>query len=1210
MRKIFTTLKSVVAAVVIASMALAVSCSYDDTAIKKDINQIKNDLAALTERVAALEEDLQQQIPTLEELLDGKLVIVNVSNDANGNTVLELSNGEKITVLGECKYVPCDHECEPCTCDTLQYRVVDGVLEVSADGQNWVAINGASADQVIANVVLNEDGTVTITLANGEEFTVVKAELIECEATRAQVYVAPGETKSIKFTINDAVSDINIMNQPLGWTASIEVAPAEETEDNVDPGMGILAAGGADFLLNITGPTADFVSAGFAQKEGYVSVHFNSANGGCKVAKVAVNLAELSLSVDASGVITLTNSVAKTAGFDEMGEPMYDFADFFIGIVDADDYATYGDKVFIDSFDDWTYEYTANVASTQRTTGFQNIVDLQWYEAGSCEKEVYTLTVDQLASAFWPKYEYEMGKEYIIFVTTETEMASYVEQPILTNAVKASYKRVFVEANLNKETTTWNDATVDFTLAGYNYYIVGWLPVADLQQFIEYGMAADIDSALVFYLKNGGNLMGAGAVVADMTGTYKLSELAALSMTGWAPMLNADTEYLFFVYPMNAETEMDFYTHQVVEENIRNYGSFRTKALVQGEFDAAAQFELVSHEEKTIEVNATFGEDVVSVAYNWYEASFSDPEEAAYAILNDVYYTEFVTFAEGEHAIAASKFEYYGLPDPVYLGILAINANGEYVYVEQSFSRTGEEPEEPTVQELTLVRGKQTGSLNDANIQLYTEDSSYCLVLNMYGIVTAERYIPAGTYSFGYSYGNVYCGTYSYLYDFSTSTKTLLFDQGAGSAEVSEVDGKYRIVVDAMCNEGAVNLKATFEGTIENLIVPSEYVAPVQIEFAPVRAEYDNKMELYEYNEGDAEYAFWLYDENNNYLEVICKFGPHTNWDYVYEASYVAVDGTKMEFATVQTQAPSNYNCTSAAEKYFAVKASMVDNSYIEVYSVLPAVEVNYLGEGSTYAPGSENPGVGGGDEPEQPEQPEVPGDVTELTITSHAFGYTGSMETEVIFMESVERQHIIDFRMTDITAGTYNSDDNGIIIGYSKFMYGSADYGGGVQMSSANATIVDNGDTTFTFDVNFVAEGAAYHFTYTTPAQEVNEDVTTVELVSKGAGEQIGSFAYGCLLSDAEGNNQVKIAVDQYYSWDSATDFPKANDYATWQSSPSYITQGSHFSFVNKTLKVNGVTYANDAVSNAKLTVVEATSITIEFTVDGEDYKFVYSAF
>jgi hypothetical protein len=363
--------------------------------------------------------------------------------------------------------------------------------------------------------------------------------------------------------------------------------------------------------------------------------------------------------------------------------------------------------------------------------------------------------------------------------------------------------------------------------------------------------------------------------------------------------------------------------------------------------------------------------------------------------------------------------------------------------------------------------------------------------------------------------------------------------------------------------------------------------------------------DLYEYNGGDAEYAFWLYDENNNYLEVVCKFGPHTGWDYEYSAKYVGTDGEKV-FASIQTQAPSNYNCSSDAERYFSVKASMVDNSYIMFYDVLPAVAVNYFGEGSNYAPGSENQG---GETPEQPEQPEQPTETTELTITSHGFGFTGSMETEVIFMEATPGvQHIIDFRMNGIEAGSYTGTDGSIILGYSLYMAGSSDYDGGVELSSADATIAANADGSFTFDVNFVAAGAAYHFTYTTPAEEVEESGNTVEMVSKSAGEQIGSYAYGCLLSDAEGNNQVKIAVDQYYSWDSAIDFPKANDYATWQSSPSYITQGSHFSFVNKTVKVNGVTYANDAISNAKLTVVEATSITVEFTVDGEDYKFVYT--
>ena len=1089
MRKIFTTLKSVVAVALVAAMTLSVSCSYDDTGIKKEIENVKADLAALAERVSNLEKNLQHEVPTLEDLLNGKLVIVNVSTDAEGNKVLELSNGEKITVIGECKYEPCDHvcppcdhECEPCDCNPLQYRVVDGVLEVSADGQNWIAVNGVSADQVVANVVINEDGTATITLANGEEFTVVKAELIECEATRSQVFVAPGETKSIKFTINDAVSDVNVMNQPLGWTASIEVAPAVEDEDNVDPGMGILAAGGADFLLNITGPSADFVNAGYAQKEGFVAVHFNSANGGCKVAKVAVNLAELGISVDASGNITITNSVAKSAGFDEMGEPLYDFADFFVGIVDAADYATYGDKVFVDTFDDYTYEYTANVASTQRTTGFQNIVDLQWYEAGACEKEVYTLTVDQLAGAFWPKYQYEMGKEYIIFVTTESEMASFVEQPVLTNAAKASYKRVFVEANLNKETTTWNDATVDFTLAGYNYYIVGWLPVADLEQFIQNGMAADIDSALVFYLKNGGNLMSAGAVVSDLQGTYKLSELAALSMTQWAPMLNADTEYLFFVYPMNAETEMEFYTHQVVEENIRNYGSFRTKALVQGEFDAAAQFELVAHEEKTIEVNATFGDAVVSVAYNWYESSFMDPEEAATAILGDLYHTEFVTFGEAEHAVAATKFEYYGLPDPVYLGVLAINANGEYVYVEKSFSRNegGEEPEPEPEPEVLVMDSIARANFKNSKLQFFHQVDGanvYCAGFYNYDVVDTDKmFIPEGEYVVGY---NFYAYGYSDVYDYVAKGYNYTFDEG-GVMKVSEVNGAYHIEFSGTLNDGTVVLDFVYDGLIENLILPSEYVAPAAFDFTPVRAEYDNKMELYEYNGGDAEYAFWLYDEANNYIEVVCKFGPHTDWNYQYSAAKV-VDGVRTEATEIATQAPSDYNC-EAGQKYFVINATFADSSVIKLALQLSAVEVNYFGEGSTYAPGSDNQGGNeGGDE--GGEEGGNDEDIVVVDIQNVTVGYDQPGEKEVQFWFSSTGAHVIDFKGMDnctpgqpLVAGTYSSAAYTIDDSYCIFDYGTTNG----SMTDIVCIVTDNADGTQTYDAKFTHAGVRYGFVVT----------------------------------------------------------------------------------------------------------------------------------
>ena len=1436
MRKIFTTLKSVVAVALIAAMTLAASCSYDDSAIKERVSNVEKDLAALTERVAALEKKLQSEVDALKALIDGQVVVVDVVTDAEGNQTIKLSDGKEITVLAP---VECTHECTPCDCDPLQYRVIDGVLEVSADGDSWVAVNGVAAECVVANIVISEDGnSATITLANGEEFTVVKAELIEFEQTRSQVYVIAGLTKEVPFSINDAVVDINVMNQPFGWSATVEEAVAEE-ENGGNAGIMPLAAGGKNYVLKINGPSQELVNAGYAAKEGVVSVHFNTAAGACKVANVAVNLAEITMTVDADGNLRIVNTMAYEQE-NYWGEKFVDFADFFIGIMPKSLYDEHGADALLNDFQDWDY---TTAAVTQRSTGLWNVADLQTYEEGVYEEEIIEIHVDRLAQAFYPTYNFEIGSEYVIFISLESELKNYYEIPVLDNAIMVNYKKVLVSAEYVADSATWNDATFNFSLAGYDNYLIGWMPVAEANDYINNGMAASIEELLPLYI-NGYGLMSSGAILA---GSYidqdiKLSELAELSLMGWAPEVAADTEYHFYVYPFNATTEMEFYQHTLVAENLRYIGTFSTAALVAGDFAVDATYEVVEHVEDNIEVNVTVAEGLDTIVYTWFEQSYSDPEEAVYFVLNDVY-AEKVT----ETSFTASKYGYYGLPNPIYLAIVAINAEGQYVYVEKQFEYIEPEPvalvsfeykgrhlnlddnpetsggdhvyiataadgtvytiglyytyadENGVIAEgeydycanyfdamysywngfvivadeyysgsslivdaetitlkvkgvgkyvydrtaqgggdeqgivLTMsevdaangygdmmiylsnedvlvalnfykcttsnflpegtyeVRGGDgaiytadysyitfsdgtSGSLwggsvtvsevdgkyrfdldvtyGDANtpfqavyegavdglilpseyvapepetivvspisrakyanntyLQLWSEDGRYCAVYYLYGIVDSNKgYLPAGEYTIGTDYPGIYAYGYSKLYDYEAGAYTHQFDAG-GVMKVSEVDGAYHIEFNGTLNEGTASMEYVFDGAIENLILPSEYVEPVALEFTPVRAEYDFTYDLYEYNGGDSEYAYWLYDANNNYIEVICHYNPNTGWDYVFEGKLV-VNGETYQLTKISTQQPSNYNCAEG-EKYFAIGEAKFSNNTVYSYTgQLPAVEVNYLGEGSNYAPGSENQGGNEGGN-EGGDEPVVPGETTELTITSHGFGYTGSMETEVIFMEATPGvQHIIDFRMTGIEAGSYTDADGSIIIGYSLYMAGSSDYNGGVALSSANATIVDNGDTTFTFDVNFVADGAAYHFTYTTPAQEVTEDVTTVQLVSKSAGEQIGSYAYGCLLSDAEGNNQVKIAVDQFYSWDSATDFPKANDYATWQSSPSFITQGSHFSFVNKTLKVNGVTYANDEVSNAKLTVVEATSITIEFTVGGADYKFVYSAF
>ncbi|MBR4028454.1 MAG: hypothetical protein IKJ08_02575 [Alistipes sp.] len=733
MRKIFTTLKSVIAIAVIASMTLAASCSYDDSAINKRVDKVEKDLTALVERVEKLEESLQQQAPTLEELLGNKAVIVEVTTNEAGDTVIKLSNGKEITVLAPA--------------DSLQYRVVDGVLEVSADGQNWIVVNGVTGDQVVADVVISEDGkTATVILADGQEFVVGVAELIEFEGARDQVYVIAGASKEIAFAINDAVAEINIMNQPFGWSAEVEAL--DETR----------AVGGKNFVLKINGPAQELVAAGYAAKEGVVSVHFNTEAGACKVAKVNVNLAEITLDVDAKGNITLTNSVAVEYA-DPMGRAYFDFADFYIGIVPADVYAQYGDKSFTDNWDDMMWDYTANVASTQRTSGFGNKVDLQQYEEGVCEKESYTFTVDQLAQCFYPAYTLEYGKEYIIFATLDGEMVGYQVHPVLKSAVKETYNRVLVQASYVADSATWNNATFNFALAGFQYYLVGWVPTATVDEFIASGRVANVEEFVPFYIQ-GNSLMSSGAL---LSGNYSnqqiaLADLATYSMVGWAPALSAGTEYVFYIYAFNAANEMELYQHTVVADNVFIFDNFTTAELVAGEFDAAAVAEVVEHSEKNITVNVAFSEDVVTVAYNWFNAPFADAEEAAAAILADEFYTTYVTFDEYTTYVEAYKYEYYGLPDPIYLAMLAINADGQYVYVEKEFKL----PEPEPAPEVAVTSFEYLGRYYDIDDDASTSGGDFVYVVK--GEDGTEYKI--GLYwAYAEADGTIKPGTYNYCFN-------------------------------------------------------------------------------------------------------------------------------------------------------------------------------------------------------------------------------------------------------------------------------------------------------------------------------------------------------------------------------------------------------------------------------------------------------------
>ena len=1331
MRKIFTTLKSVVAATVIAAMALATSCSYDDTAIKKDVEQIKTDLAALTERVAALENELGEQVASLTELINGKVVVTDVETEGDTITVTlsdgssftidnskstavkgddytigayaeggvyywavfkngEFQNfleveGQKVAVFAE----GCDCEettpAEGCACDLKMEVREDGYLYVSIDGGvNWesteLPAQQVSGACVFTGVEVNGD-VVTFTLADGSTFDIQKAELVEFEAAKSAIYVKTGETKSIAFAINDAVEDINVMNQPLGWKASVE-APTR-------------AVGGMDYVLNITGPAKDFLQ--YAEKSGKISIHFNTAAGACKVMNIDVELAAIDLQVDKAGNITITTTVVdeydKTDWYGET-EHIVEFNNFYLAIFDLDQYnAINGDleQVYNSSWG----EFKIPAAAGYINNIFSNIGDNPYegakYVDGVNEKWTINATVESVLKNldWYGQLPYEGNSFMVCVIPTDINANG---APVWAETIAVPFKQLSISIVENVDNRAFNNAYFDVTLRGAAAYYLYPVAKADIEEYIELGYA-DSDkgyfwSSLESYLQYPDwNSFGFKIESDVVEENIALSDLLAYTRDYYYFETKPATEYVMCLF-VEEEGRTDYSI-----EDIRLY-EFATADLVDAEPAFEVSYEMADDWSLyTIGVDLTVPESIVTVYSRWYDEELP-AEDLQADLIDNGYAREPGDFEESGHTYylgtncdAPATTKYLGLllidaqgkstvlslpfaskelemndvdfsiesvaftPEAVTVTLAGLDGlevkNYKYYFIGvnggSSYQKTKEECQDIAYSNNYLYKSTEAHPIiitSTADYKYSFSDGTYKLAVGVefadgsfskcvYGEYTYEQpaeelvsvaaryqesdpnwlavdltkdngdvinttfgngganYLEEGLWDFnryysdGFALGNTYVNGTTWV--------------GNITVLVAYVDGKYDLTVNSSVG------KYHYNGAIEGLVVPGaeepepeEPAEPALVEFTSVAvAAVDSNLNYHNLTftdgtytaiiklctRGTAEYCAGLYDQNGSFGDA----------NTLYIGGY-ATDNTwnGAECWPVTMEVIDNGDGTATFNLDYAEYPSAVEHhgTYTGVLEGLTLVER------------------------EEPEQPEG---VITYEIINVTTGYDQPGEKEMQFWYSATNAHVIDFKGMDnctpgqpLKAGYYSSAEGTIDEGYSIFDYGTTN---GV-MSSVECTVTDNGNGSLTYDAKFVYNGQEYAFVYTSPAQEVEESGNTVELTSKSAGEQIGSYAFGCLLSDAEGNNQVKIAVDQYYSWDAATDFPKANAYATWQSSPSYISQGSHFSFVNKTLKVNGVTYANDAISNAKLTVVEATSITVEFTVDGEDYKFVYNAF
>lgn len=131
MRNIFRNIKSIVASLAMVAMlaSSAVSCQYDDTALWNEIEQIKKELAQLREQ-------LEVELYSLNELVNGLVTVKEVKQQQDGSKSVILSDGTKITIYPESDKVPAN---------LITTTKVDGIL-------CWAYYDGlGNAQAVIVN---------------------------------------------------------------------------------------------------------------------------------------------------------------------------------------------------------------------------------------------------------------------------------------------------------------------------------------------------------------------------------------------------------------------------------------------------------------------------------------------------------------------------------------------------------------------------------------------------------------------------------------------------------------------------------------------------------------------------------------------------------------------------------------------------------------------------------------------------------------------------------------------------------------------------------------------------------------------------------------------------------------------------------------------------------------------------------------------------
>ena len=767
MRKIYSTLKSVVAGALVAAMTFAVSCSYDDTAMKNRVDKIETDLATLTERVDALEDELDNQVAGLKELINGKVVVTGVETEGDVTTVT-LSDGSSFVIdnskggatagddytlgaqedggvyywavfvngafqeylLVDGNKVPVFAEAtesgESCACELQMEVREDGKLYVSIDGgANWVGTelpaSQVSGACVFASVEVDGDNVI-FTLTDGTTFNVQKAELVEFEAAKSAVYVKVAETVAIPFAINDAVEDINVMNTPLGWKAEV---------------VDTRAVGGMDFALNITGPAKEFMQ--YADKSGKVAIHFNTAAGACKVMSVDVELATIDLQVDKDGNITIVNTLVDKYDRENWGvtEHIEEFNNYYFAVVGIEEYeACEGDleSVYNSNWGEFNIPAAASYIQNFFTNVGENGYDGAIYQDGVNEKWTVSFTVEEVIDYldWYNQMVYEGNSFMVCVIPTDVKNAGAL---LWDEMVAVPFKQLALSIVEIEDARAFDNAYFNVTLRGgvaYHLYPMSMKDVTDYVEVHEYypSMEDLFWDYLNSYLQYPNWYSFGFEITEDVVEeNISLSDLLAYTYEHYSFETKPATDYVMALFVWeDGKTE---YTKDDLK-----FFYFSTAELTAAE--SALEYSWDYNEDHglyTVAVDLTVAENVSALYTRWYDYQY-DESDLVEDLINNGYGRDAADLEANQYTVYVGT----SVSDPgttKYLGALMIDAEGNYTVVQipvTSNELTINETYTPTIESVTFDdQGAHitVGGLEGAEVKAYkyyiisTTGSSY-----------------------------------------------------------------------------------------------------------------------------------------------------------------------------------------------------------------------------------------------------------------------------------------------------------------------------------------------------------------------------------------------------------------------------------------------------------------------------------------------------